>query len=74
MTHYPGAKSESRTADRPGWLDAPLYSLVTLDWEMVLFVLILAAAVVVRFVGLSELSFSSDASVHAWGAHDLYTR
>ncbi|UCC63485.1 MAG: TIGR03663 family protein, partial [Anaerolineae bacterium] len=52
----------------------PLLSLITVNWEMVLFAAILVAAIAVRFAGLSQLSFSSDASAHAWGAHDLYSR
>ncbi|MFZ5916607.1 MAG: flippase activity-associated protein Agl23 [Chloroflexota bacterium] len=45
-----------------------------LDWEWVLFLLILAAAAGLRFVGLDKLSLSSDASAHVWGAHDLFSR
>ncbi len=59
---------------RQSLLDRPLLSLVSVKWETVLLAVVLLAAVAVRFGGLSQLNFSSDASVHAWGAHDLYAR
>ena len=72
----PGANIEiaGKKAKGPHWLDRPLLSLIDPNWEISLLALIMLAAVAMRFAGLSELSFSSDASAHAWGAHDLYAR
>jgi uncharacterized protein (TIGR03663 family) len=60
------------TTKRRNLLDTPLLSLIAVNWETILFVLILVAAVLMRFVGLSLRSLSHDGSIHASWSHDLY--
>lgn len=60
------------TAERRNLLDTPLLNLIAVNWETILFVLILVAAAAMRFVGLSLRSFSHDGSIHASWSHDLY--
>ena len=57
---------------RRNLLDTPLFNLIAVNWETILFVLILVAAAAMRFVGLSLRSFSHDGSIHASWSHDLY--
>ena len=61
-----------KTTERRNLLDTPLLSLITVNWETILFVLILVGAIAMRFVGLSLRSFSHDGSIHASWSHDLY--
>jgi len=72
--HRAEVKIAHRAAERCHLLDRPLLSLIPVNWETILFAIILVAAIAVRFVGLSLIGFSSDASAHSWGAHDLYAR
>lgn len=60
------------TVKRRNLLDTPLLSLITINWETILFVVILLAAAAMRFTGLSLRSFSHDGSIHASWSHDLY--
>ena len=62
----------NETIERRSLLDTPLLNLITVNWETILFVLILVAATAMRFVGLSLRSFSHDGSIHASWSHDLY--
>jgi uncharacterized protein (TIGR03663 family) len=61
-----------KTIERRNLLDAPLLSLVTVNWETILFVLILVGGAAMRFVGLALRSFSHDGGIHASWSHDLY--
>jgi predicted membrane-bound mannosyltransferase/DNA-binding beta-propeller fold protein YncE len=57
---------------RPAWLDKPLLSAVTFNWETVLFILILAAAVFTRFYDLETRVMSHDESLHTYYSWNLY--
>ncbi len=60
------------TNKRRNLLDTPFFSFIVVNWETMLFVLILVAAAAMRFVGLSLRSFSHDGSIHASWSYDLY--
>ncbi|UCC63486.1 MAG: hypothetical protein JSV36_00010, partial [Anaerolineae bacterium] len=61
-----------KTVRRRNLLDTPLLDFIAVNWETILFVLILAGAAAMRFVGLALRSFSHDGSIRASWSHDLY--
>ncbi|MDY6877137.1 MAG: TIGR03663 family protein [Chloroflexota bacterium] len=54
-------------------MDKPLGSLVTLDWEKGLYIIIVVLALTTRLWGLGDLVPGHDESVHAWYSWNLYT-
>jgi predicted membrane-bound mannosyltransferase/DNA-binding beta-propeller fold protein YncE len=57
---------------RPSWLDRPLSRLITLNWETVLFILILVAAVFTRLHLLEPRVMSHDETSHVYFSWLLY--
>jgi uncharacterized protein (TIGR03663 family) len=57
---------------RPSWLDRPLSSLITFNWETVLFIVILLAAVFTRFHLLEPRVMSHDETSHVYFSWLLY--
>ncbi len=62
-----------KTTEKRNLLDTPLLNLIAVNWETILFVLILVAATAMRFGGLALRSFGHDGSIHASWSHDLYS-
>jgi uncharacterized protein (TIGR03663 family) len=62
----------STITKRRNLLDLPLLNLITVNWETILFVLVLVAGIAMRFAGLSQRSFGHDGGIHASWSHDLY--
>jgi len=64
------------TSDHPletrSWLDRPLMSTLTINWELVLFVSIILIAVVTRFYDLGTRVMSHDESLHTYYSWNLY--
>ncbi len=58
--------------ERPSWLDRPLQAVLTLNFETVLFGLILFAAVFTRFYDLGTRVMSHDESLHTYYSWRLY--
>lgn len=56
------------------WLDRPIFSTFTLNWESALFVLILIVAVISRFYDLETRVMSHDESLHTYYSWLLYQR
>lgn len=61
-----------KTTERHNLLDTSLLDLITVNWETILFGVILVAATAMRFVGLSLRSFGHDGGIHASWSYDLY--
>jgi len=60
------------TEKRPSWLDRPLSALFTLNWENLLFVVILALAVFTRFYILGARVMSHDENSHVYYSWRFY--
>lgn len=60
------------TVERQSYLDRPLLAALTLDWEKVLWVLLIAAAVITRFYNLGARVISHDESLHTFYSWELY--
>ena len=58
--------------NRPSWLDRPLSRLITLNWETVIFIVILGAAVFTRFHLLEPRVMSHDETSHVYFSWLLY--
>ncbi len=56
------------------WLDRPLTSLLTLNWEMVAWIVLLIITAVARFYALGDRAMSHDESLHAIYSYYLYDR
>ncbi|HUF40196.1 MAG TPA: flippase activity-associated protein Agl23 [Anaerolineales bacterium] len=54
------------------WLDRPLKSLLTLNWETAIFAVLLIAAVFTRFYDLETRVMSHDESLHTYYSWRLY--
>ncbi len=63
---------EAVHSKRPAWLDRPLLTTFTLSWEVVLFAVIVTAAVVTRFYDLGARVMSHDESLHTYFSWVLY--
>lgn len=62
--------NQSKSTEQTHWLDKPLFNTITLNWELLLFALIMVAAVVTRFYDLESRVMSHDESLHtfySWG-------
>lgn len=57
---------------RPSVLDAPLSSLVRVNWEVVAYVVIFVLAIVTRFWDLGSRAVTHDESLHALYSWNLY--
>ncbi len=62
----------SQTQTQAAWLDKPMSTVVRLDWEKALYVLIFVLAVLSRFWDLGVRAISHDESLHAVYAWNLY--
>ncbi len=61
------------TTEAPrSWLDRPVFARLMLNWESVLFALILLLAVVSRFYDLGTRVMSHDESLHTYYSWNLY--
>lgn len=59
-------------AQSTSYFDRPLSSVITLNWELVLYGLILLLAIATRFYDLDARAFSHDGAQHAFWSHKLY--
>ncbi len=67
------APERAREEAAPGrFLDRPLLEVVSLNWEIVAWALLLALAAVARFYGLGLRAMSHDESLHALYSYYLY--
>jgi uncharacterized protein (TIGR03663 family) len=57
---------QSTSENRSSWLDRPVLSALTLNWEKIIFVLILILAFVSRFDGLGNRVMSHDETSHVY--------
>ena len=57
---------------RTSWLDTPIFSNLTISWEMIIFGIILALAVVSRFYDLGARVISHDETSHVYYAWRLF--
>ena len=57
---------------KTSWLDKPLQSVITINWETVLFGLIVLAAILTRFYDLGIRVMSHDESLHTYYSWRLY--
>ncbi len=64
--------SEGVMENRTTWLDQPVSTVLRLDWEKALYVLILVLAVLSRLWDLGARAISHDESLHAYYAWELY--
>src|SRR4030042_93125 len=58
--------------NRPSWLDRPLTTLITLNWEKIIFVCILVLAVFSRFYILGARVMSHDENSHVYYSWRFY--
>ncbi|HLF89532.1 MAG TPA: flippase activity-associated protein Agl23 [Anaerolineales bacterium] len=65
------ATSEHSLESR-SWLDRPLLSTITINWELVLFASIVLIAIVTRFFDLGARVMSHDESLHTYYSWRLY--
>ena len=65
--------SPSQISEKPSWLDRPLTSAVSVNWETVLFATIFILAVVTRFYDLGTRVMSHDETSHVYFSWRLYT-
>ncbi len=63
---------QTTTENRVSWLDRPLSALIKVNWETVLFVVILIAAVLTRFHLLEPRVMSHDETSHVYFSWLLY--
>jgi DNA-binding beta-propeller fold protein YncE len=66
----PGASLREESGARP--LDAILVRVYSLNWEVIFYVLLFAAAVLTRFVNLGDRVMSHDESLHTKFSWDLW--
>jgi len=59
--------------ERPSWLERPLASAISINWETVLFATILILAFVTRFYDLGARTMSHDETSHVYFSWRLYT-
>ena len=57
---------QSAPEQRNSWLDQPVFSRITLNWETILFTLIVILAIVTRFYDLGARSMSHDETSHVY--------
>jgi len=60
------------SAQPASYLDRPLSSVITLNWELVLYGLIFLLAIATRFYDLDARAFSHDGAQHALWSYKLY--
>jgi predicted membrane-bound mannosyltransferase/sugar lactone lactonase YvrE len=68
----PGEYMQHSNGNRISWLDRPLSGLITVNWETVLFIAILIAAVFTRFHMLEPRVMSHDETSHVYFSWLLY--
>jgi len=61
-----------RTDKTPNWLERPLGNVITINWETVLFTLLMIAAVFTRFYDLETRVMSHDESLHTYYSWRLF--
>ncbi len=54
------------------WLDRPLASLITLDWEKAIYLAFILIAIISRFYGLGDRVVSHDESLHTQYSYQYY--
>ncbi len=64
--------TQSQDARRSSWLDKPVQSVLTINWETVLFAAILIFAVFTRFYDLETRVMSHDESLHTYYSWRLF--
>ncbi len=57
---------EINTEERTSWLDRPLFSMSSINWETVIFAIILILAVITRFYNLEARVMSHDETSHVY--------
>ena len=57
---------QSTSENRSSWLDRPVLSAITLNWEKIIFVFILILAVASRFYHLGDRVMSHDETSHVY--------
>ena len=64
--------AEATLEKQPSFLDRSLWAAMVWDWEKVMYVVLIAAAVVTRLYDLGARVISHDESLHAYYSHELY--
>jgi uncharacterized protein (TIGR03663 family) len=64
--------SNTAAPNSDSWLDRPFLSRITLNWELILFVAIIAIAIFTRFYDLESRVMSHDESLHTYYSWRLY--
>lgn len=67
-----GAGSAPAQPSRPGFLDRPITSLIRLDWEVGIWIVIFVVGAIARLVMLDARGMSHDESLHSLYAYYLY--
>lgn len=62
----------STTEDKKGWLDRSFFEAIPLNWETILFAIIMILAVATRFYDLESRVMSHDESLHTYFSWLLY--
>jgi hypothetical protein len=57
---------QSATEQRTPWLDQPFFARFTLNWETIIFSLIIILAILTRFYSLGTRSMSHDETSHVY--------
>ncbi|NJN45027.1 MAG: TIGR03663 family protein, partial [Anaerolineae bacterium] len=65
-------QATSKHPSESSWLDRPLLSTITINWELVLFVGIVVIAIVTRFYDLGTRVMSHDESLHTYYSWQLF--
>jgi uncharacterized protein (TIGR03663 family) len=65
------AIQEAQTSEKTSWLDRPLLTAITINWETVLFTVIVIFAVVSRFYDLGTRVMSHDETSHVYFSWQL---
>ena len=63
---------ETTHENRPSWLDRPVFSSLNLNWETLIFALILILGLISRFANLEPRVMSHDENSHVYYSWRLY--
>jgi uncharacterized protein (TIGR03663 family) len=74
MTDTTGVFMEMNDEKRGSWLDRPLLTTFTLNWEIVIFSLIFILFIITRFYELGVRVMSHDESLHTYYSWLLYSK
>ncbi len=61
-----------KTETKTSFLNKPVFTTITLNWEVVLYIIIIVLAVATRFYNLGDRVMSHDESLHALFSYKLY--